>query len=619
MSSLAHGGTGHTLMPRLDWFPKQYSQGDIDGTGSRRLLGQPNVPLPSVLVRETAQNSWDAKGTDGALTFVLNLRRLTEEQHRTLFGSVLTGGVRELGSIPPAANTWVLEIADRGTVGLGGPIRNDLARSTEDDSNFIDLIFNIGAPRDVKMGGGTYGFGKTISYVASRLGVVAFWSRCEHGGGLQHRFIASGMGDSFNQGGRRYTGRHWWGRSVDDDTRVEPILHEQAKVLGEALFERTFRAQETGTSMLVIDPAMPQGAEAFARDLANAAAWHLWPKLVADDEGRQPMRIDVQLNGQRVGPDEPTSHPVLSGMVRALKGVRAVQEGSTGPPGVTVREVRSARPNRLLGHLGLTVFSSSGEPEEEVEDEMDQVPAPAHHVALMRHEAELVVKYMAGPALGADDIQWAGVFKPVPATDDSFAASEPPAHDDWVPAGVPDKEMKRDVNVGLKRIRGQIEDFVLPQRREPGDRHTESGAALGESLSDLVGAAPGSTPRRQASRGGGAGGGSSSGPRVDAVQLGPAVDGIRRHAVRVSVPGNADESQQVELRVRIATEGGALNADGLVTMEGWLQDVPNWDVWEPTGCAALSVTTVGGQPLWAVLSAPDSVALDVSARSGVAE
>lgn len=600
-------------MPRLDWFPKQFSQGDIDGQGARRLLGQPNVPLSSVLVRETAQNSWDAKTKD-ALTFVLNLRRLSAREHGALFGHVLSDGVYQLGAAAPVGDAWVLEVADRGTIGLVGPIRNDLARSPGERTNFIDLIFNIGAPRDVKLSGGTYGFGKTISYVASKLGIVVFWSRCSHEGALQHRFIASGMGDSFNQRGRRYTGRHWWGRSVDSNSRVEPVLGPEAQSLGEAVFHRTFRAQETGTSMLIVAPKMPEGPEAFARELSNAAGWHLWPKLVADEDGRQPMRIEVQLEGERVGPWDPAGHPVVAGMARALKGVRAVQEGREAPAGVTVQEVRSARPIKLLGHIGLTV---SGAPEGELraDEDGDDIRPPSHHVALMRHEAELVVKYSAGVPLGANQLQWSGVFKPVRETDDSFAASEPPAHDDWVPAGVADRVMKSEVNVALKRIKEQAEEFVLPHKKDPGDRHAESGAALGESLADLVGAASGASPRRVPGKSG-ASAPSQRRPQIEDARLGPVQQGRRKHAVQIRVPGGASAEQRLELQVRIATEGGTAASEGLVRMEGWSADPPDWESWIPSSRGGFSVNTLGGSAIWAVVSAPDNVAIDVTARIG---
>lgn len=601
-------------MPRLDWYPKQFSQGDIDGQGARRLLGQPNVPLSSVLVRETAQNSWDAKGAGSALTFVLNLRRLQPEEHSVLFGNVLTHGVPRLGEAPPSGESWVLEVADRGTVGLTGPVRSDLARGLEERTNFIDLIFNIGAPRDVQLSGGTYGFGKTISYVASSLGVVVFWSRCSHEGDLQHRFIASGMGDSFDLDGKRYTGRHWWGAKVDGGARVEPILGGGAQRLGEALFDRTFRAQETGTSMLIVAPKMSDGPEAFATELSTAAAWHLWPKLVPDGEGRLPMRIEVQLEGKRIGPQDPATHPVLGGMMRALKGVRSVQMGGEAPVGVTVHQVRSERPNKLIGHLGLTM-SGARPSSEAIAEDADPIHSPSHHVAMMRHGAELVVKYQAGAPLGSSDLQWAGVFKPVLETDDSFAAAEPPAHDDWIPAAVDDKAMKRDVNIGLNRIKSISDDFVTPHQKDPGEHHTESGAALGESLADLVGAAFGSTPRRTPQGGGGQVSSKVQRPKIDAAELGPALDGRRRHAVRISVPGEASQTKRIELQLRIATEGGAVSDEGLVRMEGWSDEAPDWDAAPTGGRTSRSYDTAGGRSLWAIFSAPHNLAVDVSARS----
>lgn len=601
-------------IPRLDWFPKQFSQGDIDGQGARRLLGQPNVPLSSVLVRETAQNSWDAKGEDGTLDFVLNLRKLRPGEHSTLFGNVLTQGVSHLGVTPHAGNSWVLEVADRGTVGLLGPTRNDLARSRGVPTNFIDLIFNIGAPRDVKLSGGTYGFGKTITYVASDLGIVVFWSRCADKGQLEHRFIASGMSDSFNQDGKRFTGRHWWGRTVDQGSRVEPVVGQEARILGEAVFDRTFRAQETGTSMLIVAPKMPEGPEAFAADLSQAAEWNLWPKLVPDQEGRQPMRIEVQLEGERVGPQDPLEHPVLGGMVRALKGVRAVQSGEEAPPGVTVKEIRSERPIRLIGHLGLTVSGAYGAVTD-VSEDAEEIVSPSHHMAYMRHEAELVVKYQAGVPLGANDLQWAGVFKPVIDSDDSFAAAEPPAHDDWVPAAVADRAMKSVVNVGLKRIKSAADDFVMPHRRTPGDHHTESGAALGESLADLVGAAAGTTPRRMSGGGGGSTGKKAARPKIEAAELGPLLDGLRRHAVCISVPGDAATPQRIELQLKIATEGGAVDDEGLVKMEGWSDGPPEWLSWVPSGRGGRSLDTLGGRSVWAVFSAPHDLAVDVRVRA----
>ena len=121
-----------------------------------------------------------------------------------------------------------VEVSDRGTVGLGGPIRNDLAVDPGVDTDFIDLVFDIGAPGMPTWAAGAYGFGKTISYVSSSVGAVLIWSRCEGSSGLEHRLIGSAIGDGFNMGGLRFTGRHWWGNTIASEGRVEPAVGDLA-------------------------------------------------------------------------------------------------------------------------------------------------------------------------------------------------------------------------------------------------------------------------------------------------------------------------------------------------------------------------------------------------------
>ena len=76
----------------LQWFAKQFGPGDIDGLGAKRLLGTPNIEPAAVLVREMAQNSWDARGKTPFIEFTLNLRCLRGETldrlRRDVFGDV---------------------------------------------------------------------------------------------------------------------------------------------------------------------------------------------------------------------------------------------------------------------------------------------------------------------------------------------------------------------------------------------------------------------------------------------------------------------------------------------------------------------------------------------------
>ena len=113
----------------LGWFPKQFGPGDIDGVGAKRLLGTPNIDPAWVLVRETAQNSWDARGASPSIDFILNLRLLEGPVVETLRRAYFTGDPPKTGlaELLRHDEIWALEVSDRGTVGLGGPIRNDLA------------------------------------------------------------------------------------------------------------------------------------------------------------------------------------------------------------------------------------------------------------------------------------------------------------------------------------------------------------------------------------------------------------------------------------------------------------------------------------------------------------
>lgn len=53
-------------MTRLAWFPEPFhAYGAFAGEGTRRILGKPRLDPLTVLIRETVQNSWDARRHDG--------------------------------------------------------------------------------------------------------------------------------------------------------------------------------------------------------------------------------------------------------------------------------------------------------------------------------------------------------------------------------------------------------------------------------------------------------------------------------------------------------------------------------------------------------------------------
>ncbi|GAA1979973.1 hypothetical protein GCM10009817_20810 [Terrabacter lapilli] len=615
--------TVHTPAPelqsttRLTWFPKRFGVGDIDGEGAQRLLGTPDLAPVSVLVRETAQNSWDARLRGQELEFTMNLRLLTPDEIQILRERVFTS---DAGPIPVAATldrgeTWALEVSDRGAKGLGGPVRNDLAIPEGQRTDFIDLVLNIGSPRDVHLGAGTYGFGKTIAYTTSGVGTVLLWSRTEHEGAPQHRLIASAFGPSFEKDGLRYTGRHWWGEVPAGRDRVEPLVGKEAAALGENLFARHFHGEETGTSLLILDPVLGgDDRESDANSLVEAALWHLWPKLVDPSRGRDRMRISVQLNGRPLRIPEPAAHPVLSAFVDALSAVRRAQ-GEGGPEPVNPTEViaiEMLKPIRTLGHLAVTRF-----PKVEWEataKEIVPLNEPVSHVALMRHDAELLVRYWERPTLNSPSLQWCAVFKPALDADDAFALSEPPSHDDWVTSSVKDKGLRQVVNVALRRIREHVNEMLAPDPPtiEGTGQGAPSVAELADSLASLMGPVSGSAPdgRRTSSRHLAR----RAEPRVVVGEqiLGSAADGHRLIALECTLQCDG-EAHRVTADVRVGVEGGVAEASEEVRALGWTDHRP--DLEGPQLDLELAAPLLEpGQAAWFVAEVTDDLLADIDIR-----
>ncbi|MFC9157677.1 hypothetical protein ACFTT0_22155 [Streptomyces bauhiniae] len=467
------------------WFSQPYPpDGASAAEGIRNQLGRPELDLLTILVRESAQNSWDARLAQSGVPVDYRIDMWTvSPAHSAAWRELLLAGAPGADRFPlrdtlKRGSIRVLAVSDRGTRGLGGPTRADDAVGP--DRDFVSFIRNIGEPRDTALGGGTYGFGKGIFYLLSKPGSVLVHSRCRTADGTyETRLIGCALWQSYvateGQGRRRYTGRHWWG-DVSDQV-VEPLVNDEADAAAHRLGLRPFGPRETGTTVLVVDPHM-EGLEApeAADYLCDTIAWHLWPKMIEVAGRPAAMRFTVTCDGVQHSVPDPRDTRPLSMFVEAY-------ERMAGPDGSSLE---CFKPKKHLGRLGLVKrIMPALEPTRA--SRMMDVEDLIHHVCLMR-PAELVVTYHAGPKPPSTNQGYAGVFRADEAMDDVYAKAEPPTHDAWNPHSL-ERSEGTFVRTTFRRINEALEGLLsLNGVTRPGASNVALGAAS-SMFSGLVGGA----------------------------------------------------------------------------------------------------------------------------------
>lgn len=473
----------------LHWFPKQFSPGDMDASGGDRLLGKTELSRLAVLIRETAQNSWDARRGSGRPLFGVSLRRTDFRLREDLANLLSEGRLTGLSSLRRRGNFRILEIYDRGTKGLDGPA--DLSPAGKGRSaRFQDLILKFGVSHNNGTTGGTYGFGKTAAFAYSGIGTVIYWTRCRNPeGDLEDRFIVSAFGESYQEQGIQYTGRHWWGARSENGDSILPLIGQSAVDRGSELFERGFEDGETGTSILILDPLIadeedteetdgeplnrfdsdPAVMEAdFSRRARHAIRANLWPKMIpAPDEQESPMALELHVGGELIDLGDPrTGALALWGAgLNAIRATRSGPEEITTPYGLPVQVIEIIRHRKVIGHLALVKRIPAVEPYLEFDD-LDPSRGDESRllrIALMRGRAELVVTTVDwvqrdSPA-GTD---WLAVYKSADEFDEYYAEAEPPAHDNWVTEGS-SSESSKIVRHTKTRVRQRITEVIHPE------------------------------------------------------------------------------------------------------------------------------------------------------------
>ena len=463
---------------KLDLESERFTpSGGIDGRAARRAMGKPDMQFWELFLRETLQNSWDAKRSDiDQITFSIDAVMFTQDQTALLRRDVfdlVPDTLIQFRSDLSFRRIHALVVSDKGTRGLGGVTRADSAAVPDESRDYVDLLRNVGRASNKKLGGGTYGFGKGVLYDASSIDTCIIYSQTLIHGAIENRLVVSSVSEQFESEGVRFTGRHWWGSAANDGV-VDPFTGPGARQMAEALGLARMTLDSTGSVICVLQPKVGEGEslDGIVSQLSNAATHWAWPHTV--DIGSGPSihfsfsAYDKELD--RVFPgDDPVMKHYVRAYEKAVDGLGQDLNNTSWP--WTVNVVRMLRPKKNLGVLAYRNY---------VPDDEEDSGEISHHIALMRNP-RFVVKYLP---IAEDKVgqSTAGVFLAHPDANDDFAKSEPVAHDDWVPQG----GRSNPVKVALDKLKAQFRARLSSGAVGSGGEHASGVALVSRMLGSVL-------------------------------------------------------------------------------------------------------------------------------------
>lgn len=507
----------HTAFHHEEFF---LDSGNMHGNSATSAIGRPSLESWDLFTRETLQNSWDARdrsSNEDGVTFSIDYRRLSghrSEALRTFFGSG-TEGLPALESFLAESREVplpVLLVSDTGTSGLQGP--TSAAQHCEGRDDFVSFVRNIGRRAEKELRGGTYGFGKGVFFNMSDSQTVLIYTRTrDENGEPVRRFIAMANGNGYTRDSYEYTGRHWWGlkaTGVRENIYANPFTGSDADALA-----RTFQMdahftdeRPTGTTIAVVDPRIDSDeVDAVMETISKALTKWAWPHMVSQSEDMDPIDFSVTVDGREIPIPDPMKDPLLRPFVRAYR--LAIKEPEHLDPETFVSEfetsgprkwmdIVSGRPVEYLGRLAVQSTHAESNPQASV-----LADGTNHHVALMRGP-RMIVNYWQGPRASAEDC-YAGIFLAAEHLDPLFAASEPPAHDEWNPTTVNLKDSRfhrngkarssNPVRIAMNRLRDSLKNASLSKVENDSIGDTSALSTISNSLGTVMPNAAGTSRR----------------------------------------------------------------------------------------------------------------------------
>jgi hypothetical protein len=417
----------------MDWeFYKRGEAGDAYAASQSRIIieGDHTISPLEIFVREVLQNSLDAALGDQKVGVHFRLRKINQPGPRDTFLKALgwsklkervaaANRVRKERNEPPEfgdpqqlerGSLYVLEIAERGTIGLVGL---EAVRSEQDERRwpgeppkaYIALARDDARREKQGLGsGGTYGLGKAVLWAASQIQAVAFFSRLSipwkettHRAAGQARlgphFLNNEPFRGLGYGGDMHDG---W---------CKPASNQAAQTLA-SQFGISARgdSSESGTTIVIpfwVQPEADVDELPTHALLARYAARYFWPAIIDD-------RLEVTTESVDDEADDAANYldhyqPFIELYKRVKEGTRGARDSEPekirftvpiGPPPRT----DSAQQTFVLA--AMTEVATDGEVREDFKRKVACIRGQGMVVGYAKLTGNTLVRPFVGLALG---------------------------------------------------------------------------------------------------------------------------------------------------------------------------------------------------------------------------
>lgn len=589
--------------------------GSGDGKSIQKAMGKTSLGLWDVLLRESLQNSWDAR-SGSHIGFQVVDRNLSREETSFLLSELFGqyppfGASRKLPKLVQRGQLPVLIISDSGTAGLGGPIRANIAPVPGERSDFADFVRNFGRDDEKGLAGGTYGYGKGVLYQASRVGMCLIYSQTRVDGRIENRLIGVSGGDGgYVDDGLKYTGRNWWG-VIASDGIVDPLCGDTARNVAERSGVPVPAMDSTGTTIMILAPEEPNLSDdeheaqlvSRAQILRNAAIKWSWPHAL-DMGGGPSVNFVFEQDDVRLPPIHPLTDSLIKHFAEAYVSVRSANEGAVEvSPMTKLFPVMSARPKKRLGTLAVRQARASISDDESLQNT----------VALMR-SPRIVVKYLP-VAAPPDEYALYSVFEAEADVDEDFASSEPVTHDDWIVKDALVRGNRNFVRIALKRIDEIFSGLYGTKADGTASKKAAGSTRISSILGSVIGGISGYGPSSQppGSSGSGSAGGTSNPRRAQARLASPPklllIDETPHVLFSYEVQGGkSGELYALSAKAKVVTNTGGTEGDAPLAasqpeLVGWIAEG------EMLRVPILTVRTPMSEEILAVFTQPSDTAV----------